>query len=76
MAYKYKIDIVKTLSEKGFTSYKIKKNNLLSQGTLQKLKNEGNITLETLDAICCMLRMNIEDVIEIKPTNDDKIKYF
>lgn len=74
--YRYKIDVVKALSNKGFTSYKIKKDKLLSQGTLKKLKEGGNITLETLDAVCCMLRMDIEEVIEIKPTDEDKIKYY
>ena len=76
MAYKYKIDVVQALSDKGFTSYKIKQGGLLSQGTLKKLKEGGNVTLETLDAVCCMLRCDIEDIIEIKPNNADKIKYF
>lgn len=76
MAYKYKIDVVQALSDKGFTSYKIKQHSLLSQGTLKKLKDGGNVTLETLDAVCCMLRCDISDIIEIKPTDDDKIKYF
>ena len=76
MAYRYKIDVVQALCDKGFTSYKIKQNSLLSQGTLKKLKDGGNVTLETLDAVCCMLRCNIEDIIEIKPDDTDKIKYF
>lgn len=76
MAYKYRIDVVQALSDKGFTSYKIKQNSLLSQGTLKKLKGGGNVTLETLDAVCCMLRCNIADIIEIEPTDADKIKYF
>lgn len=76
MAYRYKIDVVKALSEKGFTSYKIKQGNLLSQGTLKKLKEGGNVTLDTLDAVCCMLRLDIGDIIEIEPTDKDKIKYY
>lgn len=76
MAYKYKIDVVQALSDKGFTSYKIKQNSLLSQGTLKKLKDGGNVTLETLDAVCCMLRCSIADIIDIEPTDADKIKYF
>ena len=74
--YYYKIDIVQALSDKGYNSYRIKKDNLMSQGTLKKLKNKENVTLETLNSICCMLRCNIEDIIEIKPTDEEKIKYF
>lgn len=76
MAYKYKIDVVQALYDRGFTSYKIKQNNLLSQGTLKKLKDGGNVTLATLDAVCCMLKLDIGDIIEIKPSDADKIKYY
>lgn len=74
--YNYKIDVVKALSEKGFNSYQIKKRGLLSQGTLKKLENKENVTLETLNAVCCMLRCDIGDIIEIEIKDSDKIKYF
>ena len=74
--YKYKIDVVQALSDRGYTSYKLKQSKLLSQGTLSKLKNNENVTLETLNAVCLMLRCNIEDIIEIVATDEEKIKYF
>lgn len=74
--YYYKIDIVRALSDKGYNSYRIKKDNLMSQGTLKKLKNKENVTLETINTICCLLRCDIGDIIEIVPTNEEKIKYF
>lgn len=74
--YYYKIDVVQALAEKGYNSYKIKKDNIMSQGTLTKLKNKENITLETINTICCLLRCNIGDILEIKPTDEEKIKYF
>lgn len=72
----YKIDVVQALADKGYNSYRIKKDNLMSQGTLKKLKNKENVTIETLNCVCCMLRCNIEDIITIKPTDEEKIKYF
>ena len=74
--YVYKKNIVEELKSKGYTSYKIKQNNLLSQGTLKKLENEENVTLDTLNAVCCMLKCDISDVIEIVVTDEEKIKYF
>ena len=74
--YRYKIDVVQALSDKGYNSYKLKQSKLLSQGTLSKLKNNENVTLETLNAVCLMLRCNIEDIIEIVATDEEKIKYF
>lgn len=74
--YKYKMDVVEALAEKGYNSYRMKKDGLMSQGTLKKLKNKENVTLETLNAVCCMLRCNIEDIINIEATDEEKIKYF
>ena len=74
--YKYKGNVVEMLKSKGYTTYKIKKNNLLSQGTLKKLENNGNVTLDTLNAVCCMLKRDISDIIEIVVTDEEKIKYF
>ena len=32
--------------------------------------------MKSLNAICCMLRKNVNDVIDIEITDDEKIKYF
>lgn len=74
--YKYKIDVVKALSDRGYTSYKIKQCKLLSQCTLGKLKRKENVTLETLNAVCLMLKCQISDIIDIEATDEDKIKFF
>ena len=74
--YRYKIDVIKALSDKGYTSYKIKQDGTLSQGTLKKLKEGGNVTLDTLNSVCIMLRCQLSDIIEIVATDEEKIKYF
>ena len=74
--YIYKKNIIEELKNKGYTSYKIKQSNLLSQGTLKKLENKENVTLDTLNAVCCMLKCDISDVIQIVVTDEEKIKYF
>lgn len=76
MAYKYKIDVIDALARRGFNSYVIKQRELLSQGTLTKLRSQGNVTIETLNTICCMLRCQISDIVEIEPTAEEKIKYY
>lgn len=75
----YKYDgqaILKKLSDRGYTSYKIRKDNILPQGTLTKIKNGGNVTLETLNIICCLLKCQISDIVTIDITDGEKIKYF
>lgn len=75
--YKYDgNDIMKKLANRGYTSYRIRKDNILPQGTLTKIKNGGNITLETLNTICCLLKCQISDIVSIEITDEEKIKYY
>lgn len=73
---KYKLDVQEELKKKGYTSYIIRKNKYLSEGTLAKIKRGEPINMKSLNAICCMLRKNVDDVIEVEITDDEKIKYF
>lgn len=74
--WKYKTDILKELSNRGYTSTKIRKDKILSQATLQNIRQGKGITTDTINTICIILRCQPSDIIEIVPTNDEKIKYF
>ena len=75
--YKYNgEEIIKKLSDRGYTTYKMRKENILPQGTLTKIRNGGNITLETLNVICCLLKCEISEIVKIEVTDEEKIKYF
>lgn len=68
MPIKYKIDILNALKEKGFTSYRIRKEKLFGQKTLQDFRN-GNVVLsaECLEKLCNILDCQIGDLIEYIP---------
>lgn len=74
--WKYKTDILKELSNRGYTSTKIRKDKILSQATLQNIRQGKGITTDTINTICIILRCQPSDIIEIVPTDDEKIKYF
>lgn len=74
--YKYKIDVMKELSERGFTSTRMRKEKILSEATMQNLRKGKGITTDTLNTICVILRYQPSDVLEIVPTDEEKIKYF
>ena len=74
--YKYKIDVMKELSERGFTSTRMRKEKILSEATMQNLRKGKGITTDTLNTICMILRCQPSDVLEIIPTDEEKIKYF
>lgn len=72
----YKIDVMKALAERGFTANRMRREKILSESTMQNLRRGGNITIETLNIICIILRCQPSDVLEIVPTDEEKIKYF
>ena len=74
--FKYKIDVMKSLSDRGFTSSRMRKEKILSEATMQNLRKGKGITTDTLNTICMILRCQPSDVLEIVPTDEEKIKYF
>lgn len=74
--YYYKKDIMKELSNRGYTRKKLRDNKILSETTMQNIKHNRNITLETINTLCLILRCQPSDIIEIKATDEEKIRYF
>jgi len=67
MPFKYD-NLFALLKEKGYTSYKIRKGNLISQAALTKMKNgDGNIDTRTLERICALLNCQPGDIMEYVP---------
>lgn len=71
---KYKFDILERLKVAGYTTYKIRKEKLFSESTLQKFrKGETTITGENINSLCEALNIQPGDIIEYVP--DDKEKW-
>ncbi len=64
MAFKYD-KLFALLKERGITTYKIRKDNLISQAALSKMKSgEGNIDTRTLERLCSLLKCQPGDIME------------
>ena len=73
---RYKIDIMKELNEKGYNYTRIKKEKLLSAQTLENIKKGKSITLDTLNKVCLMTKLRVEDIIEMNATDEEREKYY
>lgn len=73
---RYKVDIKEELKRHGFNQTRIQKERLLPAQTMQNIKAGKNITLDTLNKICIMCRCQPSDIVEIVPTDEEKIKYY
>lgn len=74
--FKYKIDILKSLSDHGYNTSKLRNDKIMSQATMQNIRQGKGIAIETINTICLILRCQPSDIIEIIPTTEEKIKYF
>ena len=61
---KYKIDILEALKEKGYTSYKIRKDKLIGEAQLTKIRSGEIASKETLNTICRLLSCQPGDILE------------
>ena len=72
----YKIDVMKCLADKGYTANRMRRERILSEATMQKLRHGENVTTDTINKICIMLRLQPGDVLEVVPTDEEKIRFF
>lgn len=64
MPLKFKIDIVNALKAKGFYPQRIRKEKLLSESTMTKLRRGESVSWENLETICKLLECQPGDIIE------------
>lgn len=67
MALKYKMDVLAALKEKGITTYQIRKDRLLSESTVQKLRAGVGVSWENIETLCRLLECQPGDLMEYLP---------
>ena len=64
MGLQFKVDVLAALKEKGITTYQIRKEKLLSESTVQKLRAGIGVSWENLETLCRLLDCLPYDLIE------------
>lgn len=68
MSIQYKIDILEALKAAGYTTYRIRKENLFGQATLQQLRKGEIVSWANIDKICKLLNCQPGDIVEYMPS--------
>ena len=63
----YKTDVLAALKEAGYSSYKIRKEKLMGEATLQKIRNNEPVSWENIATICRLLNCQPGDILEYVP---------
>lgn len=60
----YKIDVLRELKRKGFSTYKLRSEKILSESTIHKLRKKKGVAWENLETLCELLECQPADLIE------------
>lgn len=63
MPFVYKVDVLEALKSAGYSSYKIRKDNIFAQYTVSQLRAGKIVSWSVLDKICTLLDCQIGDLI-------------
>ena len=61
---RYKIDVMEELKKKNITPKYIRQKGLISEATLQNLRNDKPVTFATLNTLCELLKKQPGQIIE------------
>ena len=64
---KYKIDIIQALKRIGYSTYKIRKEKIFTEGQLQQIRENKLLTQEALNKVCTLLNVQPGDILEFIP---------
>ena len=64
MPLQFKIDVVSALKEKGYTTYRIRNEKILSESTAQKLRAGKGVSWENIETLCRLLECQPADLME------------
>ncbi len=61
---RYKIDVLAALKNAGFSTYRIRKEKLLHEMSLQRLRDGELVSWAVLDEVCKLLNVQPGDILE------------
>ena len=73
MPIKYKIDVIAALKEAGYNTTRIRKEKIMGEAMLQKIRSGQMVSWATLETICDLLGCQPGDLLEyIKEAPEDR----
>ncbi|MPM61262.1 hypothetical protein SDC9_108120 [bioreactor metagenome] len=67
MPLKFRVDPLSALKDYGYTTYRIRKDKLLSESTVQKLRNNLPVSWENIETLCRLLDCQPGAILEYVP---------
>ena len=65
--FRYKINVIEELKQKGYNTNRIRKDHIMGESMLQKIRSGQLPSWATMEKICELLECDIGDIIEYTP---------
>ncbi len=69
----FKFDVLKALKDKGYTTYRIRTDKILSESTVQKLRKWKPLSWENIETLCKLLNVQPGELLEYKPDTAENV---
>ena len=67
MPIRYKMNVISALKDAGYSTYKLRKDKILGEATIQKFRNNELVSWENITTICKLLNCQPGDIVEYVP---------
>lgn len=67
MPIQYKINVLSALKTAGYSSYRLRKEKVMGEATMQKLRDNEPVSWENISIICELLNCQPGDIMEYVP---------
>ena len=64
MPVRYKIDVLKSLKDAGYNTSRLRKQKIIGERTLQRIREGKDISFEVLGRLCELLQCQPADILE------------
>ena len=64
MPLRYKVNVLEALKAKGYNTYKLRNDKLLSESSIQKLRDGKGLSWDGIETLCHLLECQPADLIE------------
>lgn len=71
MPIKYKIDILAALKAVGYSTYRLRKEKILAESTMQQFRKGEIASTESLSRVCELLNCQPGDILEYVPNEGE-----
>lgn len=64
MSIRYKINVIESLKKAGYTTYRIRKDRILNEDVLTRIRKGVIVNISTIDKLCKLLHCQPGDILE------------